>query len=171
MLCTVPVIEDKTHNLLPSTYKPAFSFGNLQVTKNEDNPMYPYTFFPHEYIGIYNRMNFLRLGGFSARFRESCLQLYDFGVRAYKSNFSIRLSSYYRVQRRTSKQDSPVLKNKIQSSSICLQESIGNVFINLIVCLFLDFKQVLRFPIILFSNRKKKRVNFKKIVSDFWPYA
>lgn len=167
-LCMVPIVESSEHALIPTLFTPRLTFGSLKITRNNKNPLYPYTFFPYEYIGIYDRKNFLSLGGFNGAIINPWWQLFDFGVRAYKAQYGIRLSSYYRVRKSASKRKIFTPGRSTEKYRICLREAVGSRILNMSKCLLSDFRQLAYLSSFLFSKRRKDTVNFKKIIQEFW---
>jgi hypothetical protein len=81
-LCTVPVMQNSGYDTLPTLVSPGFHRGRIKtlpyVPLREGNP----TLYPFDYVGIYDRLGFMRLGGFDSTIKSPYWQLMDFGVRA-----------------------------------------------------------------------------------------
>ena len=167
-LCSVPALEDETAHRIASIYTPQLTFSGIKVAKNNTNIHFPYTLFPHDYIGIYNREYFLSIGGIDSTILDVWVQLFDFGLRSYKNEYKIELSAYYRVRKLPSKRVSFCQKNKLEMYSICMRESIGNKMINFLKYIFLDIRHSLFAIRILFKKQNKQSLKFRYIVKEFW---
>lgn len=111
-LCIAPVFENGEGELIPLAYKPELTPWGLSVSVGRDILFFPYTFMPHDFVGIYNRKKFLELCGFDSSISDPFWQLCDFGLRAYAKGDAIRFSSYYRVRRNAERPTEPVLAPK-----------------------------------------------------------
>ncbi len=167
-LCTVPALEDETAHRIFSVYTPQLTFGGIKIAKNNTNPHFPYTLFPHDFIGIYNREYFLSIGGIDSTILDPWVQLFDFGLRGYKNNYKIELSAYYRVRKIHSKRVSFSQKNKLEMYGICMRESIGNKLINFLKCICIDIRYFLSAVKLLFKKPSKQHLKFRNIVKEFW---
>jgi hypothetical protein len=82
-LCTVPVIQNSGYQTLPTLVSPGLHQGLIKTLPyaplREENP----TLYPFDFVGIYDRLRFIRLGGFDSTIRSPYWQLMDFGVRSW----------------------------------------------------------------------------------------
>ena len=83
-LCTVPLIQDSRSETMPTLIAPALipqgnSIRTIPfVPRKEGLP----SLYPFDYIGIYERERFIRLGGFDPSIQSAHWQLMDFGFRS-----------------------------------------------------------------------------------------
>jgi hypothetical protein len=88
-LCTVPIVQDGRSEIMPTIIAPAF----IESAKNESPimktiPFIPRkegipTLYPFDGIGIYDRLRFIRMGGFDTSITNFYWQLMDFGFRSW----------------------------------------------------------------------------------------
>ena len=123
-LCMVPVFEDYDGNVVPLVYKPHVTISGLSVSINPDILFFPYTFLPHNFVGVFHRKKFLSLGGFDKNISDTFWQLCDFSVRIYSLGFHIKLSSFYRVKKHFSKKEVKSSKNSMYHF-MCLKYCLG----------------------------------------------
>ena len=86
-LCTVPIIQDKRSEVIPTLITPAIISGKKPVTSIKTIPFFPRaeglpSLYPFDGIGIYDRERFIRLGGFDSSIKSFHWQLMDFGFRS-----------------------------------------------------------------------------------------
>ncbi|MDR0558078.1 MAG: hypothetical protein LBG43_09510 [Treponema sp.] len=82
-LCTAPLIQNSRFETLPTLIAPAL-YGNSVKTLSftpivEGKP----SLYPFDWVGVYDRERFLRIGGFDAALTRTYWQLMDFGFRAH----------------------------------------------------------------------------------------
>jgi hypothetical protein len=80
-LCTVPLIQNSRFETLPTLIAPALYDNSVKtlsfVPTVEGKP----SLYPFDWVGIYDRDRFLRIGGFDAALTRTHWQLMDFGFR------------------------------------------------------------------------------------------
>lgn len=100
-LCTVPLLRNLRGEVVPSLAMPAEQENNLKILPimpSQDNMA---SFFPHEYIGIYQRERFIQSQGFDPGIRNPFWQKMDWGCRAWLWGESIRCLPEVRLQQNT----------------------------------------------------------------------
>jgi hypothetical protein len=82
-ICTVPLMQNSRFETLPTLIAPALFRDSVKTLMflpiAEGKP----SLFPFDWVGIYDRERFIRLGGFDAAIRLGYWQLMDFGFRAH----------------------------------------------------------------------------------------
>jgi hypothetical protein len=82
-LCTVPLIQNSRFETLPTLIAPALYDSSVKtlsfVPVVEGKP----SLYPFDWVGIYDRDRFFRIGGFDTALPRTHWQLMDFGFRAY----------------------------------------------------------------------------------------
>jgi hypothetical protein len=96
-LCVAPVLSSQKLEPLPVQMIPAMEKNRFQV-----EPMQCYrdgspTVYPFDFIGVYNREKFIRLGGFDYTISNPYWQNLDFGFRAHLWGERILLASGFRL--------------------------------------------------------------------------
>ena len=91
-LCTVPLIQDGRAETIPTLVVPALIPGKNHWFRRtaatfKTIPFLPsreglLSLYPFDGVGIYDRMRFIRLGGFDPAFKKFYWQLMDFGFRS-----------------------------------------------------------------------------------------
>ncbi|WP_028973117.1 hypothetical protein [Spirochaeta cellobiosiphila] len=89
-LCMVPQLFNSKEELLPSFVAPANYKKQLKTLFLTPGGNDFSTLYPFDYIGLYNKDDYIELGGFDVRFANSYWQRMDFGFRAYMWGKSIR---------------------------------------------------------------------------------
>jgi hypothetical protein len=96
-ICTVPVIQNSRFEVLHTVNTPLYYRRTLralpELPERENQP----SLFPHDWVGIYDRERFLRLGGFDAELQSPHWQLMDFGFRAHLWDEEIRSTQLVRM--------------------------------------------------------------------------
>ncbi len=97
LVCAAPVLLSDRLEPLPVQMVPALSKASFQV-----EPMACYrdaspTAYPFDYIGIYNRDRFIKLGGFDHTISNPYWQNLDFGIRAHLWGERISLITSFRL--------------------------------------------------------------------------
>ncbi len=134
-LCTVPLIENAEGKILPSVYKARKSLFGFKAELNKNNPMMPFTFLIHNYVGIYRKDLFDVVGGFDEDICDPYWQLYEFGMRSYANSEHIRMSPYFRTRAAKYVDSSTFLKLFFLQSSdfadrlLARLKTIGGIFL------------------------------------------
>jgi hypothetical protein len=82
-LCTVPLIQNAHFETLPTILVPAeFRSSVKSIPFFPDREAQP-SLYPFDGVGIYDRIRFIKLGGFDGTLKNTYWQLMDFGFRAY----------------------------------------------------------------------------------------
>jgi hypothetical protein len=81
-LCTVPQFLSSDELKLPSLTAPAFDNKGFSVVRTMNNNGEIDSFFPLDYVGIYNRARFLNMGGYDTTITNSYWQRADFALRS-----------------------------------------------------------------------------------------
>lgn len=90
-LCLVPRITDSRGESEPVCISPVpGEGGTLETWFSEPEEHDRDTLFPYDYIGFYNRDDFIRCGGYDTRFLSPYWQKMDFGFRCRMMGFRIR---------------------------------------------------------------------------------
>jgi hypothetical protein len=96
-LCTLPVIQNSNFECLPTLISPFYDRGKLrtllEIPKHEKQP----SLYPWDWVGLYDRQRFLRLGGFDGEIASPYWQLMDFGFRAHLWGEAIRSTQHIHV--------------------------------------------------------------------------
>jgi hypothetical protein len=96
-ICTVPVIQNSRFEVLHTVITPLYYQNTVkavpELPERENQP----SLFPHDWVGIYDRERFLRLGGFDAELQSPHWQLMDFGFRAHLWGEDIRSTQLVRM--------------------------------------------------------------------------
>ncbi|MDR1466317.1 MAG: hypothetical protein LBI40_01685 [Treponema sp.] len=82
-LCTVPLVQNSRFETIPTLIAPALFRDSVKTLTflpiAEGKP----SLFPFDWVGVYDRERFIRLGGFDAAIKREYWQLMDFGFRAH----------------------------------------------------------------------------------------
>ncbi|MDR0410019.1 MAG: hypothetical protein LBH18_06455 [Spirochaetaceae bacterium] len=97
-LCTATVLQNQQFETLPIANAPA-----LNGKKFETVPFIPMkegapSLYPFEAAGVYDRANFIEIGGFDAKINQTHWQLLDFGLRVWLWGEEIRCSQNLRFK-------------------------------------------------------------------------
>jgi len=102
-VCTAPVVQNSRFEPLHTLIAPVFYKERPEsretvkilpeVPVRENQP----TLFPHDWLGLYDRERFLRLGGFDKDIIHPHWQLMDFGFRSYLWGEEIRSTQIVRL--------------------------------------------------------------------------
>jgi hypothetical protein len=82
-LCTVPLIQNSRFETLPTLVAPALFRDSVKTLTFSPIAEGKPSLFPFDWVGIYDRERFIRLGGFDVTIRRAYWQLMDFGFRAH----------------------------------------------------------------------------------------
>jgi hypothetical protein len=96
-LCTAPAIQNSRFEPLHTLSVPVFYQGAIKALPEIPERENQNSLFPHDYMGIYDRERFLRLGGFDPDIFHPHWQLMDFGFRAYLWEEEIRSTRIVRL--------------------------------------------------------------------------
>jgi len=91
-LCTVPVILNSRYESLPTLVAPMTHRKKMQTVFFEPHTEGHLTLYPFDGIGIYDRMRFIRTGGFDITLKNAYWQFMDFGFRSFLWGEEIALS-------------------------------------------------------------------------------
>jgi len=81
-LCTVPIIQNSRFETIPSLIVPQDKKKITTLYLNPSSEGLP-SLYPFDWMGIYDRERFIRLGGFDSTLKNRHWQLMDFGFRAW----------------------------------------------------------------------------------------
>ncbi|MCL2243193.1 MAG: hypothetical protein FWC03_01840 [Treponema sp.] len=96
-LCTVPVILNSRYETLPTLAAPMTHRKKLQTVFFEPHAEGQATLYPFDGIGIYDRLRFIRTGGFDITLKNIYWQFLDFGFRSFLWGEEIALSSQLKL--------------------------------------------------------------------------
>jgi hypothetical protein len=82
-LCTVPVIQNSRFEVLHTLSSPFYLRSSVKSLPEAPEKENQSTLFPYDWVGIYDREKFIRLGGFDGEIKSPYWQLMDFGFRAH----------------------------------------------------------------------------------------
>ncbi len=97
-LVTVPCMADERGLLIPLNYVPYIRKNTLMVSPESVTPDGIQTLYPFDYMGVYNRQIFERVGGFDWTITSPYWQLLDFGVRSWLRGEQITISQQLRLK-------------------------------------------------------------------------
>jgi hypothetical protein len=96
-LCAPPVIQTSNFECLPTLVAPFYDHGRLRILpempERENQP----SLYPWDWVGLYDRRRFLRLGGFDGEIASPYWQLMDFGFRAHLWGETIRSTQHIHI--------------------------------------------------------------------------
>lgn len=101
LFCRVPLIAGNRMDLLPVHMLPKVIKGALAVDAVLSAPDGCPTFYPFDYIGIYNRKKFILTGGFDYTIKTPYWQNLDLAMRAWLWGEEIRIVPQIRVRYET----------------------------------------------------------------------
>jgi hypothetical protein len=81
-LCTVPVIQNSRFETIPSLAAPAVFKNTIRTLFFSPRQEGHRSLYPFDWVGIYDRERFVRLGGYDGAIDNGYWQLMDFGFRA-----------------------------------------------------------------------------------------
>ncbi len=96
-LCIAPVLVNQKMQMLPVEMVPSVRKTSMKVTPELCTRDDTATVYPFDFMGIYNREKFIRLGGFDYTLTSEYWQALDFGFRAWLWGEEIRLSTIFRA--------------------------------------------------------------------------
>ncbi|MCR4938489.1 MAG: hypothetical protein K5930_00100 [Treponemataceae bacterium] len=99
--CRVPLIAGTRLDLLPMHMVPKVVKGSLSVDAQLSAPDGCPTFYPFDYIGIYNRQKFILSGGFDYTIKSPFWQNLDLAMRIWLWGEEIRIVPQIRVRYET----------------------------------------------------------------------
>ncbi|MDR2661424.1 MAG: hypothetical protein LBC31_00340 [Treponema sp.] len=96
-LCTVPVVQNSRFETLHTLSAPVLYRGSIKALPEAPARENQYALFPYDWVGLYDRERFLRLGGFDRDIVHAHWQLMDFGFRSYLWGEEIRSTQMIRL--------------------------------------------------------------------------
>jgi hypothetical protein len=96
-LCTLPVIQNSRFECLPTLVSPFYDRGRLHTLPEVPEHENQAALYPWDWVGLYDRQRFLRLGGFDGEIVSPYWQLMDFGFRAYLWGEAIRSTQHIHI--------------------------------------------------------------------------
>lgn len=98
-ICTVPSLLSAKMEILPNQIIPLLTEGKIFTTQ-KINTIFDKTktIYPFDFIGIYNRENFIELAGFDHTLKNTYWQLLDFSLRAFLWGYSMTIATSFKVQ-------------------------------------------------------------------------
>ncbi len=133
-LCIAPLCEDFEGNPIPVSYKPKINMWGISMDLDVDTSFFSYTFFPHDFVGMFNRKKVSSLRGFDPSILNSFWQLCDFAIRAYASGHYIRVSPCLRVKRLVTFKRSKSDKKDYIYHCMCLKYAVGLRLFHIVQC-------------------------------------
>lgn len=125
-LCTVPLIQNSRFETLPTLVAPALFHGSVKTLAffpiAEGKP----SLYPFDWVGVYDRERFVRLGGFDVTISRAYWQLMDFGFRAHLWGEEILSTQLIRVS----------YDGEVPSGDITSDESYRRFFLKNIAPIF-----------------------------------
>ena len=82
-LCVAPRLLDMQRQFIPIRITPIVEDNTLKTVSSSSIAEKSPTLYPFDFIGIYNRQRFIRIGGFDSTIKTSYWQNLDFSVRAW----------------------------------------------------------------------------------------
>jgi hypothetical protein len=98
LFCTVPVIKNARHEIIPTILIPGLLKRNLQVLPFNAVKDSSLSVFPFDYCGIYHKERFFQIGGYDVKIGNPYWQKMDLGFRAFMWGETISLNSQFSVQ-------------------------------------------------------------------------
>lgn len=83
LLCVVPIMRNERSELIPTIQAPAFFRNRLRVVPIPPSKDGTPSLYPFDYMGIYDKDRFQRVGGFDPAIETPYWQKLDFGFRAH----------------------------------------------------------------------------------------
>jgi hypothetical protein len=96
-LCTVPVVQNSRFETLHTLSVPVLYRGSIKTLPEVPDRENRCALFPYDWVGLYDRERFLRLGGFDRDIVHPYWQLMDFGFRSYLWGEEIRSTQMIRL--------------------------------------------------------------------------
>jgi hypothetical protein len=96
-LCTAPVVQNSRFETLPTLTSPVFYRGSIKTIPEIPDRENQVTLFPYDWLGVYDRERFIRLGGFDRAIPHPHWQLMDFGFRSCLWGEEIRSTQVIRL--------------------------------------------------------------------------
>ncbi|MCK9168909.1 MAG: hypothetical protein M0P01_00680 [Treponema sp.] len=81
--CIVPRLLDSAKNALPVQFSPSAQHGHLKIVQSSVVTDGMKTLYPFDYIGLYNRLKFIQLGGFDYTITSPYYQNLDLALRSW----------------------------------------------------------------------------------------
>lgn len=137
-LCIAPLCEDFDGKPIPVSYRPKITMWGISMNVYLNASFFSYTFFPHDFVGIFNRKKVSVLRGFDPSILNPFWQLCDFAIRAYASGHYVRVSPYFRVKRLGNDYRKRRYKKDYIYHCMCLKYAVGLRSFHIVQC-FLSF--------------------------------
>ncbi len=96
-LCSVPLLRGERNQVLPSLIAPAFYHQRLQVLALPPPNDRVASILPFDYVGLYHREQFQRIGGYDGAIYAPHWQKLEFGFRAHMWDYRIMLEPQLRM--------------------------------------------------------------------------
>jgi hypothetical protein len=100
-LCTVPTVQNSQFEILPTLISPVYNQSShgatIKTAPEAPSKENQSTLYPYDWLGLYDRERFLRLGGFDREITHPHWQLMDFGFRSYLWDEEIRSTQMVRL--------------------------------------------------------------------------
>lgn len=97
ILCTAPMLHNSAMKIIPVQYSPVIEKKILKFVPSSTFFDGCPTIFPFDFVGIYNRQKFIRLGGFDYTITSSYWQIMDFFLRGWLWGEKTLLTTYLRL--------------------------------------------------------------------------
>jgi len=81
--CIVPRLLDSSKNALPVQFTPSAQHGHFTIVQSAVVTDGMKTLYPFDYVGLYNRMKFIQLGGFDYTITSPYYQNLDLALRSW----------------------------------------------------------------------------------------
>lgn len=81
--CIVPRLLDSSQNALPVQFSPSAQRGHFKIIPSAVVTDGVQTLYPFDYVGLYNRMKFIQLGGFDYTITSPYYQNLDLALRSW----------------------------------------------------------------------------------------
>lgn len=81
--CVVPRLFDSNKNALPCSFTPSAEKSNFKINRSSLAGDGLKTLYPYDYIALYNRKKFIRLGGFDYTIKSPYWQNLDLAMRSW----------------------------------------------------------------------------------------
>ncbi|MFO8065578.1 MAG: glycosyltransferase family 2 protein [Spirochaetota bacterium] len=94
-LCTAPFLRNQKSEVLPTAMTPAFHRSRLKVLALQPAYTGTPTVYPYDYVGVYNREQFVFSGGYDHRISSPYWQKLDFGFRAHMWGYTIQVDPQF----------------------------------------------------------------------------
>jgi hypothetical protein len=93
--CIVPRLLDSSKNSLPVQFSPAAHRGHLTIVPSTVITDGVHTLYPFDFVGLYNRLKFIQLGGFDYTITSPYYQNLDLALRSWLWGETTTLSTTF----------------------------------------------------------------------------